>query len=67
MNHQYWRAIVTLKDDTHEWDVIIWSMYQDKKAATRGAEAFTKHTAPAHGYNVVRWRVEPTPSKQEVI
>lgn len=66
MNHQYWRAVVTLKDATHEWDVIVYSMYADKRAALYGLNAFLKHTVPKCGYNVVKYWVEPTP-KQEVV
>lgn len=66
MSHQYWRAVVTLKDATHEWDVIVYPMYVDESAARRGLARFLKYTAPQAGYNVVKWWVEPTP-KREVV
>lgn len=66
MNHQYWRAVVILKDATHEWDVIVYSMYKNMREAQHGLNMFLKYTVPKCGYNVVESWVEPMP-KQEVV
>ena len=60
MKNQYWTAKAILKDATHEWEILIFTLYPTKEKAEAGAERFATISAPAAGYNVVKTWVEPT-------
>lgn len=46
-------AKAILKDETHEWEVTIYSDYETRQAAEEGIERFSKH-----GYNIVKTWIE---------
>lgn len=46
-------AKALLKDDSHEWEVTIYSNYETQQAAEEGIERFSKH-----GYNIVKTWIE---------
>ena len=46
-------AKAILKDETHEWEVTIYSGYETRQAAEEGIKCFSKH-----GYNIVKTWIE---------
>lgn len=42
MKKKRFTATATMRDDTHEWDVIIYSSYETMREATDGAERYRK-------------------------
>lgn len=52
-SNKYFTAKAILKDDSHEWEVVISRMYKSTEEAEDGIERFKKH-----GYNIVKTWIE---------